>query len=134
VGRTVAAALEQHHDENGIIFPVAITPYHVIVVPINVNEALVMETASGIYEALLARGMEALLDDRDVRPGVKFKDADLIGVPYRITVGAKDLKNGVVEVKERASGRIDKIPQQGIVDYCQEILEAKGVIFDRTNI
>jgi prolyl-tRNA synthetase len=134
VGRTVAAALEQHHDENGIIFPVTITPYHVIVVPINVNEALVMETASGIYEALLARGMEALLDDRDVRPGVKFKDADLIGVPYRITVGAKDLKNGVVEVKERASGRIDKIPQQGIVDYCQEILEAKGVIFDRKNI
>jgi prolyl-tRNA synthetase len=58
----------------------------------------------------------------------------LIGVPYRVTVGAKDLKNGVVEVKERASGRIDKIPQQGIVDYCQEILEAEGVIFDRTNI
>jgi uncharacterized FlaG/YvyC family protein len=58
----------------------------------------------------------------------------LIGVPSPITVGAKDLKNGVVEVKERASGRIDKIPQQGIVDYCQEILEAKGVIFDRKNI
>jgi prolyl-tRNA synthetase len=133
VSRTVAAALEQHHDENGIIFPMAIAPYHIIVVPINVKEAFVMDTASRIYEALMARGMDALLDDRDVRPGVKFKDADLLGVPYRVTVGAMDLKNGVVEVKERASGRIEKITQQGVVDYCQGIFEAKGVIIDCTD-
>jgi prolyl-tRNA synthetase len=103
------------------------------VVPINVKEAFVMETASRIYEALMARGMDALLDDRDVRPGVKFKDADLLGVPYRVTVGAMDLKDGVVEVKERASGRIEKIPQQGVVDYCQGIFKAKGVIIDCTD-
>lgn len=92
-----------------------------------------METASRIYEALMAKGMDALLDDRDVRPGVKFKDADLLGIPYRVTVGAMDLKNGVVEVKERASGRIEKIPQQGVVDYCQGIFEAEGVIIDCTD-
>ena len=133
VSRTVAAALEQHHDENGIIFPVAIAPYHVMVVPINVNDVSVMEIASHIYETLKSRKVEALLDDRDARPGVKFKDADLIGIPYRVTVGAKDLKEGVVEVKERASGRVDKVPHGGVVDYCREMLEAKGVIFDRTD-
>jgi prolyl-tRNA synthetase len=130
VSRTVAAALEQYHDENGIIFPIAMAPYHIIVVPINVKDAHVMETATHIYEALMAGGMDALLDDRDVRPGVKFKDADLLGVPYRVTVGAMDLKSGVVEVKERASGRIEKTPQQGVVDYFQAILGPEGVIID----
>jgi prolyl-tRNA synthetase len=126
VSRTVAAALEQNHDENGIIFPVSIAPYQVIVVPINVNETEIMATATDIYETFQKIGFDVVLDDRDVRPGVKFKDADLIGVPLRVTVGPKDLKEGVVEVKERASGKIVKIPREGVIDYCRELLESKG--------
>jgi prolyl-tRNA synthetase len=133
VGRTVAAALEQNHDDNGIIFPVSLAPYHVMVTPINVNEALVMETATRFYEGLMKRGFDVLFDDRDVRPGVKFKDADLIGVPLRITVGAKDLAAGVVEIKERATGRIEKVSKDDAVDYCMNLLEAKGTVIDRTD-
>ena len=133
VGRTVAAALEQNHDEFGILFPVTIAPYHVEVLAINVNEGPAMEAALGIYDGLNAEGLDVLLDDRDVRPGVKFKDADLIGVPIRITVGAKDLAGGVVELKDRASGKVEKVLLDGIVTYCTELLEAKGLVIDRTN-
>jgi prolyl-tRNA synthetase len=125
VSRTVAAALEQNHDGNGIIFPLSLAPYQVIVLPINVNETEVMTAAAGIYDGLRAAGYEVILDDRDVRPGVKFKDADLIGVPLRVTVGPKDLKEGVVEVKERASGKVAKIPREGVVDYCREFVGGK---------
>ena len=133
VGRTVAAALEQNHDENGILFPVTIAPYHVEVLAINVSEGPAMEAAMRMYEGLNAEGLDVLLDDRDVRPGVKFKDADLIGVPVRITVGAKDLAGGVVELKDRASGKVEKVPLDGIVTYCTELLEAKGLVIDRTD-
>ena len=133
VGRTVAAALEQNHDENGILFPVTIAPYHVEVLAINVSEGPAMEAAMRIYDGLNAEGLDVLLDDRDVRPGVKFKDADLIGVPVRITVGAKDLAGGVVELKDRASGKVEKVPLDGIVTYCTELLEAKGLVIDRTD-
>jgi prolyl-tRNA synthetase len=133
VGRTVAAALEQNHDDNGIIFPMAIAPYHVVVIAINVNEGPAMETAKRIYDGLIAKGVDVLIDDRDVRPGVKFKDADLIGVPLRITVGAKDLEGGVVEFKDRSSGKVEKIGTDGILDYCVRQLEVKGIIVDRTD-
>jgi len=133
VGRTVAAAIEQNHDENGIIFPPAIAPYHAVVLPINVNEAPVMETSQRIYEGLQARGYDPILDDRDVRPGVKFKDADLVGVPVRITVGAKDLAAGVVEIKERAGGKTAKVPVAEAIDQCAQVLLAKGVVVDRTD-
>jgi prolyl-tRNA synthetase len=133
VGRTVAAALEQNHDENGILFPVTIAPYHVEVLAINVSEGPAMEAAMRMYDGLNAEGLDVLLDDRDVRPGVKFKDADLIGVPVRITVGAKDLAGGVVELKDRASGKVEKVPLDGIVTYCTELLEAKGLVIDRTD-
>jgi prolyl-tRNA synthetase len=125
VSRTVAAALEQNHDENGIIFPLSIAPYQVIVVPINVNESDVMATAAGIHDSLQGKGLDVILDDRDVRPGVKFKDADLIGIPYRVTIGPKDLKDGMVEVKERASGKIVKVPRDDAVKYCLELLGNK---------
>ncbi|MCU0577429.1 MAG: proline--tRNA ligase [Desulfobacterota bacterium] len=133
VGRTVAAALEQNHDEFGIIFPAAIAPFPVVVVPINVNEAPVMEVSLQIYEGLKARGFDVLLDDRDVRPGVKFKDADLIGVPLRVTVGAKDLAAGVVEFKERAGGKVEKTPVAGAVEHGVKVLEAKDAVIDRTD-
>ena len=133
VGRTVAAALEQNHDENGIIFPVSIAPYQFMVIAINVNEGPAMEAAAGICRKLVSLGCDVLLDDRDVRPGVKFKDADLVGVPFRITVGAKDLAQGVVEFKERSGGRVEKVAADGIVDYCMKKLEEKGIIVDSTN-
>ena len=133
VGRTVAAALEQNHDDNGIIFPAAIAPFHAVVLPINVNDSSVMEASLKIYNGLRDRGIDMLIDDRDARPGVKFKDADLIGVPVRITVGAKDLAAGVVEFKERTDGKVEKISTEKAIDHCMRLLEAKGVVIDRTD-
>ena len=102
VERTAAAVIEQHHDENGIIWPLAIAPYHVVVVPVNIKKDEHRENAEKIYEELKAMGVEVLLDDRDERAGVKFKDSELIGIPMRITVG-KDIVDGKVEFKLRNS-------------------------------
>ena len=100
VSRCLSAVLEQNNDENGMIWPVAIAPYQAIVVPVNYNDPLQSKLADEIYEALQKQGIEVLLDDRDERPGVKFKDADLIGIPVRITVGKK-AADGLVEYKLR---------------------------------
>lgn len=101
VSRTMAAAIEQHHDADGIIWPVAIAPYQVVIVPINTKDEPQMALAEKVYQELSAAGIEVVLDDRDERSGVKFKDADLIGYPVRITVGPKALKENCVEVKVR---------------------------------
>ena len=106
IGRTVAAAIEQNHDENGIIFPIPIAPFHCSVVAVNTKDAGVMAAAEEIYLTLEKRGVEVLFDDRDERPGVKFKDNDLIGIPIRIVVGSKGLAEGKVEVKIRATGDV----------------------------
>ncbi|MBI5559912.1 MAG: proline--tRNA ligase [Deltaproteobacteria bacterium] len=102
IGRCAAAAVEQNHDENGIIWPIPLAPFHCHIVPVNVNDKDTMKAAEQIYSSLTAKGYEVLLDDRDERAGVKFKDADLIGVPVRITVSSKTLKQGSVEIKERS--------------------------------
>jgi prolyl-tRNA synthetase len=101
VGRTAAAAIEQYHDEDGIIWPMPIAPFQVVVVPVNNKIESLMETAEGIYRLLSGNGVEVLLDDRDSTPGVKFKDADLIGIPLRVTLGEKNLKRGLVEIRRR---------------------------------
>ncbi len=101
VSRTMAAAIEQHHDEDGIIWPAAIAPYQLVIVPINIKDEAQMTLCVKIYGELLEKGIEVVLDDRDERSGVKFKDADLIGYPLRITVGPKALKENSVEVKVR---------------------------------
>jgi prolyl-tRNA synthetase len=101
VSRLVATAVEQHHDENGIAWPAAISPYDVHVVMIG-SEPEVERAAAELEQALEAQGLSVLVDDRDERPGVKFKDADLIGVPLRVTIGAKSLKSGAVELKPRS--------------------------------
>ena len=106
IGRTVAAAIEQNHDENGIIFPIPIAPFHCSVVAVNTKDAGVMAAAEEIYLCLEKSGIEVLFDDRDERPGVKFKDNDLIGIPIRIVVGSKGLAEGKVEVKIRATGEV----------------------------
>ncbi len=105
ISRTAAAAVEAHHDENGIKWPLAIAPYHAIVIPVSTKDELQMKVAEDIYKTLVKHGVEAVIDDRDERAGVKFKDADLIGFPYRITVG-KGITEGLVEFKTRETGEI----------------------------
>ena len=100
VSRTAAAAVEAHHDEFGIKWPLAIAPYHAVVIPVSTKDELQMKVAEDIYKTLLKHGVEVVLDDRDERAGVKFKDADLIGFPFRITVG-KGISDGLVEFKAR---------------------------------
>ena len=108
VTRTAAAAVEAHHDDHGIIWPLAIAPYHAVVIPVNIKDEQQMKVAEDIYKTLNKHGVEAVLDDRDERAGVKFKDADLIGFPYRITVG-KGITEGYVEFKTRESEELTNI-------------------------
>ncbi|HNW26579.1 MAG TPA: proline--tRNA ligase [Candidatus Gastranaerophilaceae bacterium] len=122
ISRTAAAAVERYHDENGIIWPLEIAPYHVVIVPVNTQDELQMKVAVEIYEKLLAQGIEAVLDDRDERAGVKFKDADLIGFPYRVTVG-KTIQEGLVEFKTRANGEMVTLkPEDAIQKLLKEVL------------
>jgi prolyl-tRNA synthetase len=123
VGRTAAAAIEQNHDDDGIVWPMPIAPFHVAVLALGA-EPEVSDTATQIAQQLSAAGIEVLLDDRDERPGVKFKDHDLIGVPVRVAVGSKGLKEGVVEVKRRSSGRgaAEKVASSEAVEYVASIV------------
>jgi prolyl-tRNA synthetase len=107
LARTIAAAIEQSYDENGIIFPMPIAPFQVVLLPVNMKIDLLRETAEWFYQNLLKEGIEVLYDDREESPGVKFKDADLIGIPLRLTLGEKNLKKGLVEIKKRKTGEID---------------------------
>ena len=104
VSRTLAAAIEQYHDENGIIWPRSIAPFEAVIVPINAKDEALMSTSQTIYTALQTAGVDVLLDDRKDRAGVKFKDADLIGYPLRITVSKNTLENNEVEIQIRKSG------------------------------
>jgi len=110
VGRTVAAAIEQNHDEHGMALPMPLAPFQVLVSMVNPKDDAVREASEQLYQQLLDMGVEVLLDDRDERPGIKFKDADLIGIPLRITVGSRNLKEGNVELKVRASGEASVLP------------------------
>lgn len=123
ISRTMAAAIEQNHDENGIIWPIPITPFHVIIVPVNAKKEDQMKTALSLYSELQKCGLEVLLDDRDERAGVKFKDADLIGIPLRITVGPKALQENQVEVKKRWEKEIHNIAIDQVADTIIGILK-----------
>ncbi len=114
--RIAAAAVEQGNDENGIIWPLAIAPFQIAIVPVNVKDVKSMDVAEEMYAGLEEKGFEVLIDDRDERAGVKFKDADLIGIPWRIIIGEKNLKDGVVEIKERKTGTIEKANVAEAVD------------------
>ena len=104
IGRTMAAVAERCHDEHGLVWPMSVAPYEVVVCVLNPNDPRTSEVGARLYEALRAAGVDALLDDRDERPGVKFKDAELIGIPYRLTVGPKGLEQGKVEIVRRRGG------------------------------
>ncbi len=121
VSRTMAAAVEQKNDEYGIVWPMSIAPYQVIIVPVNAKKEEQMEVANRLYAELQAQGIEVILDDRDERAGVKFKDADLIGIPIRITIGPKSLQENQVEVKKRWEEEkilvdMDKVVQS-VIDF-----------------
>ena len=110
ITRTVAAAVEQHHDDAGIIWPAPLAPYGAAVVPVSITDAALRETAERVAGELEGLGVDTLLDDRDERPGVKFKDADLIGLPVRVTVGPRALAKGCVELKPRADKAATEVP------------------------
>lgn len=125
VNRTMAAIIEQNYDENGIIWPLAVAPYHAMVVPVMITDENQMAMAEDIYNKLLNAGVEVLIDDRDERPGVKFKDSELIGIPLRITVGRK-AKDGLVEFKERKGGAaVEMTPEEAIQRIIEEVSRIK---------
>ena len=123
VGRTVAAAIEQSYDENGIIFPMPIAPFQILILPVNAKIDLLRESAEQLYQELIDQEIEVLLDDREESPGVKFKDADLIGIPLRLTLGEKYLKKGLVEIKKRRTGEILLVKKEEVVSQIKEIID-----------
>jgi prolyl-tRNA synthetase len=110
VSRLVAAAIEQNHDTNGIIWPFSVAPFGVLLLPINYKDQSIREATDNLYGELQKHGVEVLLDDRDERPGVKFKDADLVGIPLRVTIGAKGLEKGCLELRLRRDGKTEEVP------------------------
>ena len=122
ISRTAAAAVEAHYDEHGIKWPIAIAPYHVVIVPVNIKDELQMKVANEMYEKLQSAGIEVVLDDRDERAGVKFKDADLIGFPFRVTVG-KTINDGCVEFKVRETDEQEKYTPQEAVEKLVESIK-----------
>jgi prolyl-tRNA synthetase len=125
INRILAAAVEASHDKDGIVWPLALAPYEALVVPLQPNSAEVMDATERIVAELEAAGVDVLIDDRDQRPGVKFKDADLIGVPLRVVVGERGLKDGQVEVKWRTDSGAHTVPLDGAGAAILAELEAK---------
>ncbi len=125
VTRIAAAAIEQNHDKDGIVWPVAIAPFEVELLALQVGDAQVAEVAERLYGELGQAGLEVLYDDRDERPGVKFKDADLIGLPYRIAVGKKGLAEGMVELKARRSPEVVKVKIEDVVAMVRDKVVAE---------
>lgn len=123
VSRTLAAAIEQYHDENGIIWPRSIAPFEAVIVPINAKDEALMSTSQTIYTALQTAGVDVLLDDRKDRAGVKFKDADLIGYPLRITVSKNTLENNEVEIQIRKSGEAITCAIDSVATKVTELLQ-----------
>ncbi len=122
ITRTVAAAIEQHHDAAGIVWPKPLAPADLHIVPVNWNDDTTRKAAEDIYAKLQQTGTDVLFDDREERPGVKFKDADLLGVPLRATIGGKSLARGVIELKVRADGAMTEVPADRAVEAIQNAL------------
>jgi prolyl-tRNA synthetase len=125
VSRIVAAAIEQNFDEWGIKWPLPIAPFEVIVTPVNVTDEKSKQVSEKIYADLMKAGVDVLLDDRDMRAGFKFKDADLIGIPFRVTIGEKSLAKGMVEVKARTETNFQEVPTDKVVEKVLSLLQAR---------
>jgi len=121
VSRTAAAAIEQNHDDNGIVWPYPLAPFHFHLMTLNVGDAAVMEASRDLYQKMSEAGLEVLWDERDESPGVKFKDSDLLGIPYRVVVGAKGLKEGLIELKSRKTGELQKIAPAQLLERLKDI-------------
>ncbi len=118
VTRVVAAAIEQNHDERGIVWPEPIAPFAVSLIPINLQKSeRVRATSERLYAELQEAGLEVLFDDRDARPGVKFADDELLGIPHRIVVGDKGLERGVLEYKRRRDGHAAEVPVAQVIEF-----------------
>jgi prolyl-tRNA synthetase len=124
IGRTVASSIEQNHDADGMIWPMPIAPFQVLVTMLNPKDEAVRDAAERLYQQLQEAGIEVLLDDRDERPGAKFKDADLIGIPLQVTVGARGLKEGQLELKQRAGGEKALIAVERIAEELRKRVAA----------
>jgi prolyl-tRNA synthetase len=122
VERAIAAIAEIHHDDAGLRWPVHVAPAEVTVIMVSARDEAVRTAAESIYADLLASGLDVLIDDRDERPGVKFKDAELIGIPVRISVGSRDLADGVVEVVSRSTGTKERVAIDEAVGHVQAML------------
>jgi prolyl-tRNA synthetase len=122
IERILCCAIEQHHDANGMILPSSIAPYDVVITPVNNTDAALREAAQRIEGECAALGIDVLYDDRDERPGVKFKDADLIGVPFRITIGGKKLALGMVEIYERRTASSRDVPVEQAASELKRVL------------
>jgi prolyl-tRNA synthetase len=123
VSRVVAAAIEQNHDDKGIIWPTGIAPFQIALLPMNMQKSeAVRETAEGLYQVLREAGYEVLFDDRGERPGVMFADMELIGIPHRLVIGDRGLKEGVVEYKGRRDAENQNIPLDSLADFLRETL------------
>ena len=120
ITRVVAAAIEQNHDQNGIIFPVPLAPFKAIILNLDCKDEAITKAAEDSYQRLLGLGVETLLDDRDERPGSKFKDADLLGIPFRIMIGKRFSKDGMVEIRRRRDGFTEEVDLQALPDVLQE--------------
>jgi prolyl-tRNA synthetase len=127
LARTIAAIIEQHHDGDGVIFPMSVAPFHVAIVPVNDQDGRLMNRAEEITHTLEGHGLEVLFDDRAERPGVKFKDADLIGIPLRVTLGERNFVKGKLEIRDRETGETTTSPIEDaakiIADWVQEALQ-----------
>jgi len=119
ISRIVAAAIEQNHDRDGIIFPVPLAPFQVIILNLGLKDETITRVAEDLYHQLKEQGIDVLLDDRDERPGFKFKDADLLGIPFRLTVGKRLTKDGVVELRRRRDGHTEDIEPDRLVENLQ---------------
>jgi len=126
VGRTMASAIEQNHDENGIIWPIQIAPFHVALLNLDIKDETVTQTCDTIYEQLTSLGVEVLYDDRGQRPGFKFKDADLIGTPFQLVVGSKSLAKGRIDFKSRSIGKKEPIAAAEAVEFLIGQLKQAG--------
>jgi prolyl-tRNA synthetase len=125
VGRTAAAAIEQNHDDDGIVWPISIAPFEVYVIAVNVSHEGLAAECERVAGALTALGYEVLYDDRVERPGIKFKDADLVGVPVRIVLGEKNFAEGFAELRDRRTGETERVPLADVVDRAAALLEQK---------
>ena len=123
VGRAMATIAETHHDDKGLIWPISVAPYEAVLTVVNMSHEISRQLATSWHDELTEAGVDILLDDRDIRPGVKFADAELVGIPFRITIGPKGLDNGRVELTHRSTGVTSEVLLKELVQMLLEAVE-----------